>query len=71
MSVLCNREDCKFNFDQLCNVGQVGIVDRQCVTYRRVKRKEDYQQLMRQPYNANCHPTAKGYKSSPVLKVWK
>lgn len=34
MSVLCNREDCKFNFDQLCNAGQVGIVDRQCVTYR-------------------------------------
>lgn len=71
MTVLCNREDCKFINDQNCTAGQVGIVDRQCVTYRRAKRQDDYRQLMQPPYNANCQSTAKGYKSNSTVKVWK
>lgn len=69
MSVLCNRDDCKFNIDQSCTSAQVGLIDRQCVTYRRVKR-EDYRELMRQPFNPCCSATQSGYKSNhgTVLK---
>ena len=69
--VLCTREDCKHNSDQSCIADQVGIVDRQCVTYKRARRKEDYEQLMRQPFNPNCEKTARGYRSSRVKGMLK
>lgn len=69
MTVLCNREDCKFINDQNCTAGQVGIVDRQCVTYRMVKRQDDYRQLMRPAFSPNCDRS--GRKSNPATGVLK
>ncbi len=69
MAVLCDREDCKYISNQECTACQVGVVDRQCITYRRMKRQDDYRQLMRPAFNPNCDRS--GRKSNPATGVLK
>lgn len=46
--VLCNNFNCKNNDkNERCIAGQIGLVDNQCITRRRVKQGENYRNLMR------------------------
>ncbi len=46
--VLCNRENCKNQTGkQTCGATQIGIVDGQCITRRRMKRADNYRDLMK------------------------
>jgi len=48
---ICQHND---NPEQLCTVNRVYNVDRQCVTYRRRSRGDNYRELMRPEFGI-CH----------------
>jgi hypothetical protein len=69
--VLCNRDDCKNYSDQSCTAKQIGVVDGLCVTKRKVKRGDNYQQLMQPPFNPHCRKQGGGYRSARTGQVLK
>lgn len=69
--VLCNRENCIFNSAQVCTSKQIGLVDGQCVTRRKAKRKESYRDMMRPPFNPGCRKSGGSYKSDRITDVLK
>jgi hypothetical protein len=68
--VLCNNDNCLHNRGRSCTAKQIGIVDNLCVSRRKVKKQDSYQQLMHQPFNPNCRPSQNGYKATHA-KVFK
>ena len=61
--VLCNYEKCKNQSGrQTCAAVQIGVVDGQCVTRRKVRKADNYRQMMKSdvpPYHKESVNSAK------------
>ena len=69
MVVYCNNKKCKHNKDQECTSERVFYIDRLCVTYRKIRPKEDIEEIMGASFNARCRRAAGKYKSISTGKI--
>ena len=67
--VHCNNTTCRYYTEQRCMSPDVFYIDRLCVSYRKRPREDRIEDLMRAPFESNCHPTSKGYKSNRPGKL--
>ena len=67
--VHCNNTKCKYYTEQRCTSPDVFYIDRLCVSYRKRPREDRIEDLMRAPFDSNCHATSKGYKSNGPGKL--
>ena len=64
MLVYCNNVKCKYNDNknQICTADNTYIVDRNCISLKKKPRDDNFKELMREPFKANCSKGSGGYK---------
>ena len=67
----CNEEQCKYCENQVCTLNNTYHVERFCVSYRKKPRQDNFNELMKAPFNPHCSKSSNGKYKSNNLNVLK